>query len=179
MLSGLSRPLVQLFTVSANLLSVQKCQALFQMLGKEYKAARTPGPMELSFCRVGLEGMCGRTGQQQCVVSRYCAALAQGVVLQVGCLGRSVPMLRGMLSFSFEGRLVGALDAVLDSNARVAPFRILLQVPGSQVYSPIACGKLLSGSDVYWAIAMGEFCFSWNFQTLMSEHTAYLHAGGA
>ncbi|KAF4016114.1 hypothetical protein G4228_008197 [Cervus hanglu yarkandensis] len=53
------------------------------------------------------------------------------------------------------GRLVGALDAVLDSNARVAPFRILLQVPGSQVYSPIACGELLSGSDVYWAVATG------------------------
>lgn len=57
---------------------------------------------------------------------------------------------------SLEGRLVGALDAVLDSNARVAPFRILLQVPGSQVYSPIACGELLNGSDVYWAIATGE-----------------------
>lgn len=54
------------------------------------------------------------------------------------------------------GRLVGALDAVLDSNARVAPFRILLQVPGSQVYSAIACGELLNGSEVYWAIAIGE-----------------------
>nr|XP_023438363.2 TBC1 domain family member 8 isoform X2 [Dasypus novemcinctus] len=54
-----------------------------------------------------------------------------------------------------KGRLVGALDAVLDSNARVAPFRILLQVPGSQVYSPVACGELLSGSDVYWAVATG------------------------
>nr|XP_045002822.1 TBC1 domain family member 8 isoform X1 [Jaculus jaculus] len=53
------------------------------------------------------------------------------------------------------GRLVGALDAVLDSSARVAPFRILLQVPGSQVYSPIACGELLNGSDIYWAIATG------------------------
>ncbi|KAF2986388.1 hypothetical protein EK904_003652 [Melospiza melodia maxima] len=53
------------------------------------------------------------------------------------------------------GRLVGALDAVLDSNARVAPFRILLQVPGSQVYSAIACGELLNGSEVYWAIAIG------------------------
>uniref|UniRef100_A0A8C5UES8 TBC1 domain family member 8 n=1 Tax=Malurus cyaneus samueli TaxID=2593467 RepID=A0A8C5UES8_9PASS len=52
-------------------------------------------------------------------------------------------------------RLVGALDAVLDSNARVAPFRILLQVPGSQVYSAIACGELLNGSEVYWAIAIG------------------------
>ncbi|XP_074069911.1 TBC1 domain family member 8 isoform X1 [Macrotis lagotis] len=55
----------------------------------------------------------------------------------------------------FTGRLVGALDAVLDSNARVTPFRILLQVPGSQVYSPIACGELLNGSEVYWAIAIG------------------------
>ncbi|KAM8975263.1 TBC1 domain family member 8 [Pelodytes ibericus] len=55
----------------------------------------------------------------------------------------------------FTGRLVGALDAVLDSNARVAPFRILLQVPGSPVYSAIACGELLNGSDVYWAIAIG------------------------
>lgn len=52
--------------------------------------------------------------------------------------------------------MVGALDAVLDSNARVAPFRILLQVPGSQVYSAIACGELLNGSEVYWAIAIGE-----------------------
>lgn len=65
------------------------------------------------------------------------------------------------LSFSSAGRLVGALDAVLDSNARVAPYRILLQVPGSQVYSPIACGELLSGPDVYWALATGEFCFRW------------------
>ncbi|XP_074671191.1 TBC1 domain family member 8 isoform X3 [Strix aluco] len=55
----------------------------------------------------------------------------------------------------FTGRLVGALDAVLDSNARVAPFRILLQVPGSQVYSAIACGELLNGSEVYWAVAIG------------------------
>ncbi|KAK4829325.1 hypothetical protein QYF61_003201 [Mycteria americana] len=57
--------------------------------------------------------------------------------------------------FCFAGRLVGALDAVLDSNARVAPFRILLQVPGSQVYSAIACGELLNGSEVYWAVAIG------------------------
>nr|XP_006133249.1 TBC1 domain family member 8 isoform X1 [Pelodiscus sinensis] len=54
-----------------------------------------------------------------------------------------------------QSRLVGALDAVLDSNARVAPFRILLQVPGSPVYSAIACGELLNGSEVYWAIATG------------------------
>ncbi|XP_037662348.1 TBC1 domain family member 8 isoform X2 [Choloepus didactylus] len=48
------------------------------------------------------------------------------------------------------GRLVGALDAVLDSNARVAPFRILLQVPGSQVYSPIACGATLEEINLHW-----------------------------
>ncbi|XP_023573092.1 TBC1 domain family member 8 isoform X5 [Octodon degus] len=49
-----------------------------------------------------------------------------------------------------QGRLVGALDAVLDSNARVAPFRILLQVPGSQVYSLIACGATLEEINQHW-----------------------------
>ncbi|XP_053520657.1 TBC1 domain family member 8 isoform X2 [Artibeus jamaicensis] len=48
------------------------------------------------------------------------------------------------------GRLVGALDAVLDSSARVAPFRILLQVPGSQVYFPIACGATLEEITQHW-----------------------------
>ncbi|KAI2647991.1 TBC1 domain family member 8 [Labeo rohita] len=37
--------------------------------------------------------------------------------------------------------LVGALDTVLDSNARVAPFRIVLHVPGSQVSWIIASGE--------------------------------------
>ncbi|XP_054977824.1 TBC1 domain family member 8 [Sorex araneus] len=49
-----------------------------------------------------------------------------------------------------SGRLVGALDAVLDSSARVAPFRILLQVPGSQLYSPIACGATLEEINQHW-----------------------------
>lgn len=40
------------------------------------------------------------------------------------------------------GLLVGALDTVLDSNARVTPFRILLQVPGSQISWVIASGEL-------------------------------------
>lgn len=40
------------------------------------------------------------------------------------------------------GLLVGALDTVLDSNARVTPFRILLQVPGSQTSWVIASGEL-------------------------------------
>uniref|UniRef100_A0A8C8EF05 TBC1 domain family member 8 n=1 Tax=Otus sunia TaxID=257818 RepID=A0A8C8EF05_9STRI len=52
--------------------------------------------------------------------------------------------------FFFAGRLVGALDAVLDSNARVAPFRILLQVPGSQVYSAIACGATAEEINQHW-----------------------------
>lgn len=39
------------------------------------------------------------------------------------------------------GLLVGALDTVLDSNARVTPFRILLQVPGSQISWVIASGE--------------------------------------
>lgn len=72
---------------------------------------------------------------------------------------------------------MGALDAVLDSSARVAPFRILLQVPGSQVYSPIACGELLTGSDIYWAIATGEFCSRWNVPILTSEACECLHVG--
>ncbi|XP_053555137.1 TBC1 domain family member 8B [Bombina bombina] len=39
------------------------------------------------------------------------------------------------------GLLVGTLDAVLDSTAKVAPFRILHQTPDSQVYWAIACGS--------------------------------------
>uniref|UniRef100_A0A672HEB7 TBC1 domain family member 8 n=1 Tax=Salarias fasciatus TaxID=181472 RepID=A0A672HEB7_SALFA len=41
-----------------------------------------------------------------------------------------------------SGLLVGALDTVLDSNARVSPFRILLQLPGSQISWVIASGEL-------------------------------------
>lgn len=50
----------------------------------------------------------------------------------------------------FTGFLVGALDAVLDSNARVAPFRILLQVPGSQFFSAIACGVTVEEIHNHW-----------------------------
>ncbi|XP_069747154.1 TBC1 domain family member 8-like isoform X2 [Narcine bancroftii] len=48
------------------------------------------------------------------------------------------------------GLLVGALDAVLDSNARVAPFRILHQMPGSQVYWVIACGATMEEIHPHW-----------------------------
>uniref|UniRef100_A0A3B4BH57 Uncharacterized protein n=1 Tax=Periophthalmus magnuspinnatus TaxID=409849 RepID=A0A3B4BH57_9GOBI len=40
-----------------------------------------------------------------------------------------------------SGLLVGTLDVVLDSSARVAPYRILLQAGDSQVYWIIACGQ--------------------------------------
>ncbi|XP_063059931.1 TBC1 domain family member 8B [Engraulis encrasicolus] len=43
-------------------------------------------------------------------------------------------------SGGLAGLLVGTLDAVLDSTAKVAPFRILHQTPDSQVYWNIACG---------------------------------------
>uniref|UniRef100_W5L020 TBC1 domain family member 8 n=1 Tax=Astyanax mexicanus TaxID=7994 RepID=W5L020_ASTMX len=50
------------------------------------------------------------------------------------------------------GMLVGALDTVLDSNARVAPFRILLQVPASPVSWVIASGEsfLLILSPIFY-----------------------------
>uniref|UniRef100_A0A3Q3ALY1 TBC1 domain family member 8B n=1 Tax=Kryptolebias marmoratus TaxID=37003 RepID=A0A3Q3ALY1_KRYMA len=48
------------------------------------------------------------------------------------------------------GLLVGALDTVLDSNARVTPFRILLQVPGSQVSWVIASGAAIEEVNKHW-----------------------------
>lgn len=75
------------------------------------------------------------------------------------------------------GLLVGALDTVLDSNARVTPFRILLQMPGSQVSWTIACGKLwemslfpLADSQKCWSVgpcfyslslALSVYLFLW------------------
>uniref|UniRef100_A0A3B4UG71 TBC1 domain family member 8 n=1 Tax=Seriola dumerili TaxID=41447 RepID=A0A3B4UG71_SERDU len=48
------------------------------------------------------------------------------------------------------GLLVGALDTVLDSNARVTPFRILLQVPGSQISWVIASGAAIEEVNKHW-----------------------------
>lgn len=45
--------------------------------------------------------------------------------------------------FVLAGLLVGTLDVVLDSSARVAPYRILYQTPDSLVYWTIAHGKSL------------------------------------
>lgn len=42
--------------------------------------------------------------------------------------------------WTLTGLLVGTLDVVLDSSARVAPYRILYQTPDSLVYWTIAHG---------------------------------------
>ncbi|KAG7277702.1 LOW QUALITY PROTEIN: hypothetical protein CRUP_024522 [Coryphaenoides rupestris] len=64
---------------------------------------------------------------------------------------------RGDSGGKLSGLLVGALDTVLDSNARVTPFRILHQVPSSQISWVIASGTnplsvCLSGITVFLLI---------------------------
>uniref|UniRef100_A0A287D0U5 TBC1 domain family member 9 n=1 Tax=Ictidomys tridecemlineatus TaxID=43179 RepID=A0A287D0U5_ICTTR len=49
-----------------------------------------------------------------------------------------------------EGLLVGTLDVVLDSSARVAPYRILYQTPDSLVYWTIACGGSRKEITEHW-----------------------------
>uniref|UniRef100_A0A8C6KEP3 TBC1 domain family member 9B n=1 Tax=Nothobranchius furzeri TaxID=105023 RepID=A0A8C6KEP3_NOTFU len=49
-----------------------------------------------------------------------------------------------------SGLLVGTLDVVLDSSARVAPYRILLQTADSQVYWNIACGSSRKEITEHW-----------------------------
>ncbi|KAJ7404187.1 hypothetical protein BTVI_73470 [Pitangus sulphuratus] len=51
---------------------------------------------------------------------------------------------------SFGGLLVGTLDVVLDSSARVAPYRILYQAPDSLVYWTIACGCSRKEITEHW-----------------------------
>uniref|UniRef100_A0A8D2M6L6 TBC1 domain family member 9 n=1 Tax=Zonotrichia albicollis TaxID=44394 RepID=A0A8D2M6L6_ZONAL len=48
------------------------------------------------------------------------------------------------------GLLVGTLDVVLDSSARVAPYRILYQAPDSLVYWTIACGCSRKEITEHW-----------------------------
>uniref|UniRef100_A0A5F9DAE1 TBC1 domain family member 9 n=1 Tax=Oryctolagus cuniculus TaxID=9986 RepID=A0A5F9DAE1_RABIT len=48
------------------------------------------------------------------------------------------------------GLLVGTLDVVLDSSARVAPYRILYQTPDSLVYWTIACGGSRKEITEHW-----------------------------
>ncbi|XP_042274745.1 TBC1 domain family member 9B isoform X1 [Thunnus maccoyii] len=49
-----------------------------------------------------------------------------------------------------SGLLVGTLDVVLDSSARVAPYRILLQTADSQIYWNIACGSNRKEITEHW-----------------------------
>nr|XP_046262456.1 TBC1 domain family member 9B isoform X2 [Scatophagus argus] len=49
-----------------------------------------------------------------------------------------------------SGLLVGTLDVVLDSSARVAPYRILLQTGDSQIYWNIACGSSRKEITEHW-----------------------------
>ncbi|XP_075055542.1 TBC1 domain family member 9 isoform X2 [Mixophyes fleayi] len=48
------------------------------------------------------------------------------------------------------GLLVGTLDVVLDSSARVAPYRILYQTPDSLIYWIIACGGSRREVTEHW-----------------------------
>ncbi|XP_051938696.1 TBC1 domain family member 8 [Hippocampus zosterae] len=57
---------------------------------------------------------------------------------------------RGEPAGKISGLLVGALDTVLDSNARVSPFRILLQIPGSQISWIIASGAAMEEVNKHW-----------------------------
>ncbi|XP_077473901.1 TBC1 domain family member 8 [Stigmatopora argus] len=57
---------------------------------------------------------------------------------------------RGEHTGKISGILVGALDTVLDSNARVTPFRILLQIPGSQISWIIASGAAMEEVNKHW-----------------------------
>ncbi|KAM4621446.1 TBC1 domain family member 9B isoform 2-T2 [Polymixia lowei] len=50
----------------------------------------------------------------------------------------------------FTGLLVGTLDVVLDSSARVAPYRILLQTGDSQIYWSIASGSCRKEITAHW-----------------------------
>ncbi|XP_028250362.1 TBC1 domain family member 8 isoform X1 [Parambassis ranga] len=56
----------------------------------------------------------------------------------------------GEATSKITGLLVGALDTVLDSNARVTPFRILLQVPGSQISWVVASGAVIEEVNKHW-----------------------------
>ncbi|XP_058505961.1 TBC1 domain family member 9B isoform X2 [Solea solea] len=49
-----------------------------------------------------------------------------------------------------SGLLVGTLDVVLDSSARVAPYRILLQTSDSQIYWNVACGSSRKEITEHW-----------------------------
>ncbi|XP_025779752.1 TBC1 domain family member 9B [Puma concolor] len=51
---------------------------------------------------------------------------------------------------NYQCLLVGTLDVVLDSSARVAPYRILHQTQDSQVYWTVACGSSRKEITKHW-----------------------------
>lgn len=80
------------------------------------------------------------------------------------------------------GLLVGTLDVVLDSSARVAPYRILLQTADSQVYWSIACGgspglAALGPSVLVDVLCLlPHLCFSGSSRKEITEHWDWLES---
>lgn len=77
------------------------------------------------------------------------------------------------------GLLVGTLDVVLDSSARVAPYRILLQTADSQLYWNIACGGFLwlgalCFDDVLYLLL--QLCFAGSSRKEITEHWDWLES---
>ncbi|EGW02882.1 TBC1 domain family member 9B [Cricetulus griseus] len=56
----------------------------------------------------------------------------------------------GEINIAVTSLLVGTLDVVLDSSARVAPYRILHQTQDSQVYWTVACGSSRKEITKHW-----------------------------
>ncbi|TNN33400.1 TBC1 domain family member 9B [Liparis tanakae] len=80
-----------------------------------------------------------------------------------------------------EGLLVGTLDVVLDSSARVAPYRILLQTGDSQVYWTVACGGSARAPVIGWACgrvggADPRSCLAGSSRKEITEHWDWLES---
>ncbi|XP_028445931.1 TBC1 domain family member 9B [Perca flavescens] len=95
----------------------------------------------LSVCNLSVCRSAG--GDPGCGAGLQCPGgpLQDPVCLSVTCL--SVTCLSA-------GLLVGTLDVVLDSSARVAPYRILLQTADSQVFWTVACGASRKEITEHW-----------------------------
>lgn len=83
------------------------------------------------------------------------------------------------------GLLVGTLDVVLDSSARVAPYRILLQTADSQIYWNIACGGSLALGALGFSLLpllvdvlhlLPQLCFSGSSRKEITEHWDWLES---
>ncbi|XP_068181428.1 TBC1 domain family member 9B isoform X1 [Antennarius striatus] len=79
-----------------------------------------------------------------------------------------------------SGLLVGTLDVVLDSSARVAPYRILLQTADSQIYWNIACGEstglgvLGLISRLFKSVKSPQLCLAGSSRKEITEHWDWL-----